>query len=178
MDLGAATAIEALRAELREQHTVGFFADLAELESVAAPAIANWRQARAETPTTSTLSEEKLLVYYDRLARQYGGLDLDSLTPPRSEEYLEVKLTSVFVEPYVRADPPPAELPREWLERLRDRGELEADDVPDLVDPVELANLRQSYRAKPLQRLFHESSFFSPHVPIRMRCSLARVVAT
>jgi hypothetical protein len=155
MDFGpAAEHIEMLRAELKDQHVVSFFADAAELQSVAAAAIANVRDlGRAATPK-GLLSEDRLRRYYDRLVQQYGGLDLDSLTPPRTGEYLQVKLTSVFVEPYVRADPPPAELPREWLERLRDRGDLDPADVPDLVDPAEVASLVQSYRAKPLQRLF------------------------
>jgi hypothetical protein len=155
MDLGAAAEkVEQFRAELKEQHVVSFFADANELQGVAAAAIANVRDlGRAATPK-GLLSEDRLRRYYDRLVQQYGGLDLDSLTPPRTGEYLQVKLTSVFVEPYVRADPPPAELPREWLERLRDRGDLDPTDLPELVDPAELASLRQSYRAKPLQRLF------------------------
>lgn len=155
MDLGTKAApIEALRAELQLRHTVSFFTDPADLESVVAAAVANLRNERSTALPREILSDERLRRYHDRLAQQYGGLDLDSLTPPRTEEYLHIKLTSVFVEPHVRADPPPAELPREWLERLRDRGELDPDDVPELVDPAELADLHQSYRAKPLQRLF------------------------
>ncbi|MCM4084193.1 HEAT repeat domain-containing protein [Paractinoplanes hotanensis] len=155
MDLGPeAGRIETLRADLKENCTVSFFTNPVDLENVIAPAIAVWSRERSEAPPVSPLSDAHLTIYYDRLVREYGGLDLDSLTPPRTEEYLEVKLTSVFVEPHVRADPPPAELPREWLERLRNRGELELDDVPELVDVAELDSLRQSYRAKPLQRLF------------------------
>ncbi|WP_250000179.1 HEAT repeat domain-containing protein [Actinoplanes sp. M2I2] len=145
--------IEALRAELKHEHMVSFFTGPADLQSVAAAAIGNLRDERSVQPPKETLSVERLRRYYDRLALAYGGLDLESLTPP-TEEYLHVKLTSVFVEPHVRADPPPAELPREWLERLRDRGELDPGDVPGPVDPIELANLHQSYRARPLQRLF------------------------
>jgi hypothetical protein len=155
MDLGTKAApIEALRAELQLRHTISFFTDPADLESVVAAAVANLRNERSTARPREILSDERLRRYHERLAQQYGGLDLDSLTPPRTEEYLHIKLTSVFVEPHVRADPPPAELPREWLERLRDRGELDPDDVPELVDPAELADLHHSYRAKPLQRLF------------------------
>jgi hypothetical protein len=155
IDLGAgAEAVDALRNELKLQRTVSFFSAAADLQSAAAAAIANVRDAGRAAPPKGTLSEERLPRYYERLVQQYGGLDLDSLTPPRTGEYLQVKLTSVFVEPYVRADPPPAELPREWLERLRDRGDLDPADLPEHVDRAELASLQQSYRAKPLQRLF------------------------
>ncbi len=155
MDRGAdAEAIEALRSELKLERIISFFSNAADLESVAAAAIANVRDAGRAAPPSGMLGEQRLRRYYDRLVQQYGGLDLDSLTPPRTGEYLQVKLTSVFVEPYVRADPPPAELPREWLERLRDRGDLDPSDLPDHVDPAELASLQEAYRAKPLQRLF------------------------
>lgn len=155
MDRGAdADAIETLRTELQLERVVSFFSDAADLKALVSAAISNLRDARLAVPSQGVLNEERLQHYYDRLLQEYGGLDLDSLTPPRTGEYLRVKLTSVFVEPYVRADPPPAELPREWLERLRARGDLDPADLPALVDPTELAVLQQAYRAKPLQRLF------------------------
>ncbi|MGK5679756.1 HEAT repeat domain-containing protein [Actinoplanes sp. URMC 104] len=155
MDKGAdAGAIETLRDQLRVEHVVSFFSGPADLQSAVAAAIANVRDAGRAAPPRGTAGEQSLSRYYERLVQSYGGLDLDSLTPPRTSEYLQVKLTTVFVEPYVRADPPPAELPREWLERLRDRGDLDPSDLPDHVDAAELASLQQSYRAKPLQRLF------------------------
>ena len=101
-----------------------------------------------------SLSPDMLKRYYDRLHQQYGGLDLDALTPPQREEYLQMRLSSVYIEQSVREEPPPVELPREWWQRMQAEGHLETEDVPDEVDAEELALIHQAYRAKPLRRLF------------------------
>src|SRR3954453_12429071 len=55
------------------------------------------------------------------LKRRYNILDLDALTEPAREEYLQLRLQSVFVEPNAKEDSPPLELPKEAWELLVSR---------------------------------------------------------
>jgi hypothetical protein len=57
-------------------------------------------------------------------------LDLDGLTPPQREEHLQISLQNVFVEPDVREDPPPVELPKEIWAKLKEEGQLDPSDLP------------------------------------------------
>ena len=102
----------------------------------------------------NALGQDTVQRYFARLRQHYGVLDLDALTPTESEDYLQIGLASVFVEQSVRADPPPAEMPREWRQRVPANGHLSSEDVPAEVNPTDLVHLQESYRAKPLQRLF------------------------
>jgi hypothetical protein len=150
-----ADRIEALRAELADRHMCSTFSDAADLAALVTAAVAN---CLADTGWPGqglhALSPDALKQYYTRLRQQYGVLDLDALTPAQNEEYLQIRLTSVFVEQSVREDPPPVELPRELLQRMRADGHLGTDDVPEQVDADELVHLTESYQARPLQRLF------------------------
>ena len=150
-----AERIEALRAELTDRHMCSHFADSADLAALVTAAVA---VCLADTGWPSqglhALSPDTLKRYYTRLRQQFGILDLDALTPAQNEEYLQIRLTSVFVEQSVRVDPPPVELPREWLHRMQAEGHISTEDVPEEVDPDELLHLNESYQAKPLQRLF------------------------
>ncbi|MFD7028786.1 HEAT repeat domain-containing protein [Streptomyces sp. NPDC059917] len=102
----------------------------------------------AEPPSERAV-EQAVSHYARRFAEEYGGLDLEVLTP-RREEHLAVALGEVFVAPSVRADPPPLELPRELRRRLALSGELPAEDLlPPGVDPADFALLRDSYLERP-----------------------------
>ncbi|MBE1485775.1 HEAT repeat domain-containing protein [Plantactinospora soyae] len=151
----AAEKIESLRAELGDRHMCGTFRDPADLAAMVTAAVAN-RLTESGLPAggTQALSRDVLKQYCLRLRQHYGVLDLDALTPEQTEDYLRIQLMSVFVEQWVREDPPPAELPREWLRRMQSEGHIGTEDVPEEVDPQELVHLHESYRAKPLQRLF------------------------
>ena len=87
--------------------------------------------------------------YFRRLEQQYARLDLNALTPPQREEYLQILLRSVFVEQNVRAEPPPVELPKMTWELLRSRGELRGDDRSADLSLAELYRQRDVYQRKP-----------------------------
>ncbi|MGH3975678.1 MAG: DUF4062 domain-containing protein, partial [Pseudonocardiaceae bacterium] len=151
MDRGdAADRIEALRADLQKSHVVAFFCIAQELGTLVATAVS--RQLVADNDPTQAvhlLDPGVLGRYYERLRQQYGRLDLDALTPPEREEYLQIRLESVFVEQYVREDPPPVEVPRELLQRLHAQGDLDKADLPEGFDLADLRAARDAYRSKP-----------------------------
>lgn len=151
-----AERIEALRAELAEQHMCATFRDPADLAALVTAAVANLLTEAGPAPDDGppTLSRDTVKQYFLRLRQHYGVLDLDALTPEQTEDYLRIQLTSVFVEQWVRQDPPPAELPREWLQRVPAEGRVGAHQVPEKVDPRELAHIYELYRSRPVQRLF------------------------
>jgi HEAT repeats/NACHT domain len=94
--------------------------------------------------------EFNLKHYYDTLLKRYRTLDLDALTPPQREEYLQLQLRAVFVEQSVRENPPPVELPKEILEKLQREGELKLDDLPAEVSMDEIrASGDQYYKNTP-----------------------------
>lgn len=148
-----AERIESLRAELADRHMCSMFTDAADLAARVTAAVA---VRLAETGWSghglNALGQDTVQRYFARLRQHYGVLDLDALTPAQSEDYLQIGLASVYVEQTVRADPPPAELPREWRQRVT--GDPLREDIPAEVNPAELAHLQESYRAKPPQRLF------------------------
>ncbi|MFK3981657.1 HEAT repeat domain-containing protein [Micromonospora sp. NPDC050397] len=150
-----AERIESLRAELADRHMCSMFTDAADLAARVTAAVA---VRLAETNWSghglNALGQDTVQRYFARLRQHYGVLDLDALTPAQSEDYLQIGLASVYVEQTVRADPPPAELPREWRQRDRAGGALGREDIPAEVNPAELAHLQDSYRAKLPQRLF------------------------
>ncbi|MEV4626502.1 HEAT repeat domain-containing protein [Micromonospora sp. NPDC049523] len=150
-----AEQIEALRAELADRHMCSIFTEPGDLAARVTAAVA---VRLAETGWSghglNALGQDTVQRYFSRLRQHYGVLDLDALTPTESEDYLQIGLASVFVEQSVRSDPPPAEMPREWRQRVPTNGHLSSEDVPAEVNPTDLAHLQESYRAKPLQRLF------------------------
>ncbi|WP_460915790.1 HEAT repeat domain-containing protein [Plantactinospora veratri] len=150
-----ADRIERLRAELSDRHMCSTFHDPADLAAMVTAAVANV-QLDVVQPAQGlgTFRPDVVGQYFQRLRQHYGLLDLDALTPIRADDHLRIQLTSVFVEQWVREDPPPIELPREWLRRMQSEGRIGAEDLPEEVDPGELVHLHDSYRAKPLQRLF------------------------
>ncbi|MCK8679866.1 HEAT repeat domain-containing protein [Streptomyces lichenis] len=88
--------------------------------------------------------------YAKRLRERYGRLDLEVLTPLHEQgEHPAVRLREIFVPQSVRADPPPVELPRDVVQRLREAG---ADDaLPQFLgmDRFMVERMRQEYEARP-----------------------------
>lgn len=89
--------------------------------------------------------------YYAALRKRYQSLDLDALTPPQKEEYLQLQLRSIFVEQSVRENPPPVELPKEVWERLQREGEIHPDDLPEGVMIEGIRQMREVYHREPQQ---------------------------
>ncbi|MFC3895342.1 DUF4062 domain-containing protein [Lentzea rhizosphaerae] len=143
-------AIEKLRAELSERHTPSHFRVAADLGIEVATALHRYMTS-ADDPARrlGQLDPAVVTAYYLRLQKEYGRLDLDALTPPEREEYLQILLESVFVEQYVREDPPPVKLPPELLQRLQAEGEIDEAALPEGVDLADLRAAQESYRAKP-----------------------------
>ena len=93
--------------------------------------------------------ELNLKGYYDALTKRYRTLDLDALTPPQREEYLQLQLRAVFVEQSVRENPPPIELPKEIMEKLQSEGELNLQDLPEGVSVEDLRASGDRYYSTP-----------------------------
>ena len=161
VDRGAAfERIEALRAYLRTQHVCDFFSNADDLRSKVAEAVS--REIQRRTPTTPAPSTPPGIAdgaaawatYKRRLLEEYRRLDLDALTPPEREEYLQIGLREVFVEPNVREDVPPPELPKELLAKLQGLADLDAADIPQGIDRQDLERTQQSYRSRPAESAF------------------------
>ncbi|MCI3224731.1 HEAT repeat domain-containing protein [Streptomyces sp. NP-1717] len=107
----------------------------------------------APEPAEITPEEAQAAVeaYAGRVRTSYGRLDLEVLTPlSEQNEHPAVELREVFVAPWVRADPPQVELPRELMKRLVEQGELpESGDLPPGTDPARLQRIHEAYRQRP-----------------------------
>jgi len=78
------------------------------------------------------------------LKRRYNNLDLDALTEPARDEYLQLRLQSVFVEPNAKEDSPPLELPKEAWALLVSRQSVSPEELPQAP-----AELQAAYANKP-----------------------------
>jgi hypothetical protein len=151
--------IQALREELRQELLCSFFKTADELSSLVAIAVTRWGSQQDQSPahpitTEHGLSQAQVTTYYERLTQQYGRLDLDALTPPQEDELLQIRLREVFVEPNVRADPPPVELPKELWETLLKGGEIDPNDLPKGITPETLRRAREAWGARPSRPVF------------------------
>jgi predicted NACHT family NTPase len=74
--------------------------------------------------------------YAERVKTRYKVLDLSALTPPSRDDVDDgrILLKDVFVPQMVRENRPPRELPKEIVNKLHDKGELNSDDFPDEFD--------------------------------------------
>lgn len=114
--------IEKLRNEASERHSSGPpFKSVDELGRLIAEAI---HKREMEHGQFKGLPIPELDAYYAILQKRYGRLDLDALTPPQKEEYLQLQLRSIFVEQNVREDSPPVELPKEMWEKLKQEKDI------------------------------------------------------
>ncbi|MDM8557456.1 HEAT repeat domain-containing protein [Candidatus Parabeggiatoa sp. HSG14] len=85
--------------------------------------------------------------YAERVKIRYRVLDLSALTPPSRDDVDDgrILLKDVFVPQMVRESRPPRELPREILDRLHDKGELNRDELPEEFHAAEFKRLQESW---------------------------------
>ncbi|WP_205525471.1 NACHT domain-containing protein [Pyxidicoccus trucidator] len=103
----------------------------------------------APRPPPEPSWRQELTVYQREALKRYQRLDLEGLTPPEREEYLQIQLRSVFVEAGVRENAPPLDIPKEVLQRLSNEGELHPDDLPREVPLEEVRRVSEVYYEQP-----------------------------
>ena len=140
--------VGALRDELSRDRVTSFFANADDLAQRVSVAVSR-QLAAAGTAAPGDVPALDLACYFRRLEQQYARLDLNALTPPQREEYLQILLRSVFVEQQVRAEPPPVELPKMTWALLRSKGELHGHDRSADLGLAELHRARDVYQRKP-----------------------------
>lgn len=125
--------IRTLREELGRDRLASFFSTADELAQKVSVAVSLHLAAdTADAVGPGRVTTLDLASYFKRLEQQYARLDLNALTPPQREEYLQILLRSVFVEQQVRAEPPPVELPKMTGELLRSRESCAARTAPPI----------------------------------------------
>ncbi|MDZ7292297.1 MAG: hypothetical protein ONB44_21150 [candidate division KSB1 bacterium] len=86
--------IEKLRNATSARHSTGPpFKSVDELGRLVAEAIHRWEKEQG-CPTGLTIPE--LDAYYSLLQKRYRRIDLNALTPPQKEEYLQIQLRAVL----------------------------------------------------------------------------------
>ena len=144
------TRIDQLREELSKKHLSGqHFHSPDNLGKLVAESIHNWKPEPGHTSPHTLMPEFDPEVYYAALKTRYQRLDLDALTPPQKEEYLQLQLRSIFVEQSVRENPPPIELPKEIWEKLQSEKEVHQEDLPEHVTSDDLKRVWEVYYEKP-----------------------------
>lgn len=158
--------IDGLRSKAGEEHGAVPFTSPDNLGGQVATALANWRTITDAARSAATSSFDPA-AYYEALTKRYQRLDLDALTPPQKEEYLQLQLRSIFVEQSVRANPPPVELPKEVWNRLEAEGSIPPEDIPKGVTLEEIERARGEYNQTPPRPVFEVLTDESnPHVVI------------
>ena len=143
----------ALREKLAAECAAESFTSVEDLRSKVTDAVIIQIERRGSVNAVPTASSSGWSAYKRRLIEEYRRLDLDSLTPPEREEYLQIYLRQVFVEPNIREDVPAPELPKELLAKLQGSAELSAADLPSGLDRAELERARQSYLTRAPERV-------------------------
>lgn len=144
------TRIEQLRNQLGARHSSGTqFTSPDDLGRLVAEAIHAWEKKHGHITPRTLFPEFDLVAYYSALVKRYQRLDLDALTPPQKEEYLQLQLRSVFVEQSVRENPPPVELTKELLEKLQREKEIHPEDLPANLTLDDALRAREVYYRKP-----------------------------
>lgn len=141
--------IERLRDELSSNHGRMTFNSADHIASIVAPSVDKWR--REHLPSSNHANAISLDVegYFAALTKRYQRLDLDALTPPQKEEFLQLELSSVFVEQSVREDVPAIELPKEVWEKLERNRDIHADDLPAGITLEDIRRVKESFTEKP-----------------------------
>jgi energy-coupling factor transporter ATP-binding protein EcfA2 len=132
-----------LRNDISTDRLAGLFSTPDSLVGVLAPALQQLNDRVATAPGMDAES------YFRYLRNRYATLDLDALMDPKHDELLPLRLETVFVEQHVKEDPPPIELPKEAWDLLRNRRDVHADELPPGITPDVLAEVQQTYLAKP-----------------------------
>ncbi|MEY9932453.1 hypothetical protein ABH926_007104 [Catenulispora sp. GP43] len=158
VDRGAAyDKIETFRQRVAERHVCDFFTTADDLRSKVAEAVSREIQRRMNGVPDQRITvagRAEWARYRGRLVDEYRRLDLDALTPPERDEHLAIGLREVFVEPNVREDVSPPELPKALQVRIQESARISADDLPQGVDRQRLEQVQQSYRARPAELAF------------------------
>lgn len=123
------TQIERLRSRVSDATVAGFFTTEDSLAAEVSASLAKMQGSGAARSFT-TLDVEK---YFTVLRQRYAHLDLDALTGAQRDEFLQLRLQSVYVEQRVRESSPPIELSKDLEERLLRSDELHAEDFPEGV---------------------------------------------
>ncbi|WP_433369421.1 HEAT repeat domain-containing protein [Actinoplanes sp. CA-142083] len=93
---------------------------------------------------------EARAAYLGRLHERFGRVDTETLLPLTEQELPPpIRLRELFVPQYVRADPPPLELPRGLLRQLLDSHEIDPEELPADFDQERLRRTRAAYRERP-----------------------------
>ena len=82
--------IERLRLGLEKTHTVASFSSKDDIGASLAVAVHNWENSRSGISLGRTIPKLDFKSYYDAIRKRYQRLDLDALTPPEKEEYLQL----------------------------------------------------------------------------------------
>ena len=68
--------------------------------------------------------------YALRMRGKYSPVDLANLMPSYAENPGQLVIRDVFVPQHVKENPPPVELPKDFEQRLRDKGVRDIDELP------------------------------------------------
>ena len=144
--------IKKLREELAERHGGDRFKSIDELCRIVSEAIQKWEKESGLSPAVARISQLDLEANFEALSKRYQRLELEGLTQPHREEYLQLRLSNIFVEQSVREDRPPFDLTKEAWDRLRVEREVPDEDLPEREFGLALDDLlrtREVYFEKP-----------------------------
>ena len=136
--------IEDFRKRLGEKHTCSPFAAPQEITGLVGPAVHNWAKEHGHIKPGALIPAFDLDAYFVALSKRYQRLELEGLTQPHREEYLQLRLSNIFVEQSVREDRPPVELTKEAWDRLRVEREIHDEDLPAREFDLALDDLRRA----------------------------------
>lgn len=142
------TLIKNFRDELSEKHGGIPFKNPDNLASQVTQALHNWEKKRGQLPGSSGEVKINFDKFYRELIKRYQRLDMEGLTPPEKEEYLQLQLRAVFVEQSVRDNPPPTELPKDVLETIIKENDIHSDDLPEDIPLEEVRRASDVYYGK------------------------------
>jgi GTPase SAR1 family protein len=150
MDKGMdASKIEALRNDFSKEYLAGLFNSADELASFVSAAVHKWEIESKNLPQEKKIIAELDLTQYRKaVSTRYCNIDLDALTPSKKEDYLKIKLSSVFVEQNVRENPPPVELPKEIWNKMHEEWDPEKECFPEGLTAEDLKCAKESYYSK------------------------------
>jgi hypothetical protein len=123
------TSIERLRARVSNATVAAFFKTEDGLAAELSASLANL-QRKSGASSIAALDVEK---YYTALRHRYLHLDLEALSGAQRDDFLQLRLQSVYVEQRVRESPPPMELSKDLEERLLASKEIHAEDLSDVI---------------------------------------------
>ncbi|MGH3379380.1 MAG: HEAT repeat domain-containing protein [Actinoallomurus sp.] len=112
--------------------------------------VTNYYGTDRELPPDDALIARELADYATRVHQSHGRLDLEVLIPSQEGEHPAVELQAVFVPPFLRADPPPADLPRVLRMRLGGGdGVYLPDELPSGLAEESRELAYRAYRERP-----------------------------